>query len=139
VAATLEAALQVLVTNGAEGLTTTRVAERAGVSVGTLYPYFPDKRALVVALRVRYVDGLVAHVGAAMRDSIGLSAEAALRSVITALLAFERDNLLHAVTVIEQQRRTVEVELQAVVASRAYRWSRSLLSSMQVSGRGART
>ncbi len=93
VAAILEAALQVLVTTGAEGLTTTRVAERAGVSVGTLYQYFPDKRALVVALRVRYVDGLVEHVGAAMRAAAGLPPEAAFRPVITALLTFKRENL----------------------------------------------
>ncbi|MES2642666.1 MAG: TetR/AcrR family transcriptional regulator [Myxococcota bacterium] len=92
-AAILEAALQVLVTTGAEGLTTTRVAERAGVSVGTLYQYFPDKRALVVALRVRYVDGLVEHVGAAMRAAAGLPPEAAFRPVITALLTFKRENL----------------------------------------------
>ena len=35
--------------DGPQGLTTNRVAQRAGVSVGTLYQYFPDKAAIVVA------------------------------------------------------------------------------------------
>ena len=48
--AIVEAAAQVLVADGYDGLTTTRVAERAGVSIGTLYQYFPDKDALVAAL-----------------------------------------------------------------------------------------
>ena len=35
--------------DGAAGLTTNRVAERAGVSIGTLYQYFPDKTAILLA------------------------------------------------------------------------------------------
>ena len=49
----MTATLQVLRKDGYSKLTTTRVAERAGVSVGTLYQYFPDKRSLVVALHGR--------------------------------------------------------------------------------------
>jgi AcrR family transcriptional regulator len=45
----LEAAVQVLERDGPRGLTTNRVAQRAGVSVGTLYQYFPDKAAILVA------------------------------------------------------------------------------------------
>lgn len=58
-AATLEAifkaALQVLVAEGARDLTTTRVANRAGVSVAALYCYFPDKTALLSALSDRHL------------------------------------------------------------------------------------
>jgi len=43
VAAILEATSQVLRREGLEGCTTTKIAERAGVSVGTLYQYFPNK------------------------------------------------------------------------------------------------
>jgi len=45
-----EATIQVLLTHGAGRLTTTRVAERAGVSVGTLYQYYPNKRSLLFAV-----------------------------------------------------------------------------------------
>jgi AcrR family transcriptional regulator len=45
-----EATIQVLLSHGAERLTTTRVAERAGVSVGTLYQYYPNKQSLLFAV-----------------------------------------------------------------------------------------
>ena len=52
--AILEAALQVFSTGGHASLTTTAVAARAGVSVGTLYQYFPDRDALVSGLVERW-------------------------------------------------------------------------------------
>jgi AcrR family transcriptional regulator len=51
-----EAAIQVLLTHGADRLTTTRVAERAGVSVGTLYQYYPNKRSLLFAVFEDHLD-----------------------------------------------------------------------------------
>ena len=45
-----EATVQVLLAVGLDRLTTTRVAERAGVSVGTLYQYYPNKQALLFAV-----------------------------------------------------------------------------------------
>lgn len=46
----LEATIQVLHVEGPSRFTTTRVADRAGVSIGTLYQYFPQKRSLLNAL-----------------------------------------------------------------------------------------
>lgn len=51
VAAILEAATQVLAEVGAERFTTARVAERAGVSIGSLYQYFPNKAAVLFELQ----------------------------------------------------------------------------------------
>lgn len=48
--AIFEATIQVLLTEGGHRLTTTRVADRAGVSVGTMYQYFPHKQALMYAV-----------------------------------------------------------------------------------------
>ncbi|MCH8617899.1 TetR family transcriptional regulator [Undibacterium sp. TS12] len=51
VAAILEAAIQVLAKEGAARFTTARVAERAGVSVGSVYQYFPNKAAILFRLQ----------------------------------------------------------------------------------------
>jgi AcrR family transcriptional regulator len=51
----LDVAEQLLVADGPAALTTTRVAQAAGVSVGSLYQYLPDKEAIVEALANRYL------------------------------------------------------------------------------------
>ncbi|WP_417067154.1 TetR family transcriptional regulator [Niveibacterium terrae] len=51
VSSILEAALQVLAKEGAPRFTTSRVAERAGVSVGSIYQYFPNKAAILFRLQ----------------------------------------------------------------------------------------
>lgn len=59
VAAIFEAAIQVLLTDGYHGLTTTRVATRAGVSVGTMYQYFPHRQALLYAVLEDYLEEVI--------------------------------------------------------------------------------
>jgi len=51
VAAILDAAVQVLAREGAQRFTTARIAEKAGVSVGSLYQYFPNKAAILLRLQ----------------------------------------------------------------------------------------
>jgi AcrR family transcriptional regulator len=62
----LEAAAQVLEASGEAGFNTNAVAERAGVSIGTLYRYFPEKAAILRALALReteiFRDAVVAAV-----------------------------------------------------------------------------
>jgi len=53
-----QATIQVLLAEGLTRLTTTRVAERAGVSVGTLYQYFPNKEALLFAILSRHFEAV---------------------------------------------------------------------------------
>ena len=60
-----EAAIQVLLRHGAERLTTTRVAQRAGVSVGTLYQYYPNKQSLLFAVLEGHLNKVMARVEAA--------------------------------------------------------------------------
>lgn len=55
-----EAAIQVLLAEGLAKFTTTRVAKRAGVSVGTLYQYFPNKEALLYAILSRHFEQIAA-------------------------------------------------------------------------------
>src|SRR6188768_1896869 len=52
----IAATARVLVKQGFDGLTTNAVAEAAGVSIGSLYQYFPNKEALVAALVERHVE-----------------------------------------------------------------------------------
>lgn len=65
VGAISEAAIQVLLGQGAERLTTTRVAERAGVSVGTLYQYYPNKQSLLFAVLEHHLNAVAERVEAA--------------------------------------------------------------------------
>ncbi len=67
--ALLTAASQVLVRDGVEHLSTTAVAERAGVSIGSLYQYFRNKEDLLAALARREVTRLLAAVAAAFSES----------------------------------------------------------------------
>ena len=76
VEAILQAAVRVLERDGAAGFTTVRVAERAGVSVGSLYQYFPNKQSILFRLQQdewiatgRLLDGIFVdtRLGAAQR------------------------------------------------------------------------
>ena len=52
----LAAAMQLLETEGPDAITTTRVATAAGMAVGSVYRYFPDRDAILYALAARYLD-----------------------------------------------------------------------------------
>jgi AcrR family transcriptional regulator len=66
-----EATIQVLLANGLDGVTTIQIAERAGVSVGSLYQYFPNKRALMAAVVKRHIGEVVDATVAACRSAHG--------------------------------------------------------------------
>lgn len=60
-----EATIQVLLSHGSERLTTTRIANRAGVSVGTLYQYYPNKESVLFAALEHHLNTVLAKVEAA--------------------------------------------------------------------------
>ena len=66
-AAILEGASQILEMGGLSACTTNAVAERAGVSIGTLYQYFADKNAILLALAKQEIALALAEVGRAAR------------------------------------------------------------------------
>lgn len=86
--AIVQAAAQILVKEGEAALTTNRIAERAGVSIGTLYQYFPDKQAVLRAM----VDGqrlaAVAAIEAWLEQASeqGLPREAVARGVVACIV-----------------------------------------------------
>jgi AcrR family transcriptional regulator len=55
VEAILEAVIRLLKLGGAAAITTNHIAERAGVSIGSVYQYFPDKQAIFIALHERHI------------------------------------------------------------------------------------
>ncbi len=69
VGAISEATIQVLLKQGVIRLTTTRVAERAGVSVGTLYQYYPNKQSLLSAALADHLDKVAAALEAACEQA----------------------------------------------------------------------
>jgi len=77
-----EATVQVLLSHGVDRLTTTRVAERAGVSVGTLYQYFPNKDALLFAVLESHLDKVAAVLTQACEQSRGLPLAAMVKAVV---------------------------------------------------------
>ncbi|GGG67114.1 TetR/AcrR family transcriptional regulator [Edaphobacter dinghuensis] len=84
--AILQATIQVLLAVGKERLTTTRVAMRAGVSVGTLYQYFPNKSALLQAALRRHMDEVTATVERVCKEQKGSTLRQMATALITAFL-----------------------------------------------------
>lgn len=116
--AMFEATIQVLVRDGPHRLTTTRVAERAGVSVGTMYQYFPHKQALFYALNERYLDVLAGKIEAACLAQHG----ATISQMVDALVSTywraktERPEVTRAL-----YRSVVEIDNEALIEAFAAR------------------
>jgi len=81
-----EATIQVLLSQGAERLTTTRVAERAGVSVGTLYQYYPNKRSLLFAVLERHMNDVATKVEAACESACHKPLAEMIREMVEAFV-----------------------------------------------------
>jgi AcrR family transcriptional regulator len=85
--AILEATIQVLLGVGKQRLTTTRVAMRAGVSVGTLYQYFPNKSALLQAALRRHMNEVMEAVERVCKEQKGNTLHQMAKALVTAFLA----------------------------------------------------
>ncbi len=90
VAAILDAAVQVLAAEGGLRFTTARVAERAGVSVGSLYQYFPNKAAILFRLQSDEWGRTIALLRGILEDR-GSAPPVRLRALVHAFLRSECD------------------------------------------------
>jgi AcrR family transcriptional regulator len=86
VALILEATAQVLEAGGLPAFTTNAVAERAGVSIGTLYQYFADKNELLLALARQQMAIALASIGRALQGERDPSVEGRVRAMVQAMV-----------------------------------------------------
>lgn len=68
----LDSTAQILTADGYGALTTNHVAEVAGVSIGSIYEYFPNKQSLVAATLARAIREIVAEVSTSLRTALAL-------------------------------------------------------------------
>ena len=113
----LQATTRILRQEGREHLNTNRIAEVAGVSVGSLYQYFPNKESLVEALRERYDAQFLERLIRAFGSTAPLPLREALREFLRFIIDIHReDPELHnelAPEVPEEQQRTVREMVRA--------------------------
>jgi AcrR family transcriptional regulator len=104
--ALVEATARLLVKEGFDGVSTNKIAEAAGVSIGSLYQYYPGKEALVAAVVDRHQDQVARKVRQAVPDIMSLPLEAAMRAIVTLGVEAHRvDPKLHRI-LSEQIPRT---------------------------------
>jgi len=86
VEAILGAAAQVFADQGYAATTTNHIAERAGVSIGSLYQYFPSKDAILLALAERHVETAFSKVLETVREKRRAPLSELLRAMVDALV-----------------------------------------------------
>lgn len=125
-----EATIQVLLNDGAESLTTTRVAERAGVSVGTLYQYYPNKQALLCAVLEAHMNKVSDAVEGACRRARGKPTAEVVRDVVEAFVdaKMERTDISTAL-----YRIAAEIDGPALVRRALQRSLKALESALKTS------
>jgi len=127
--AILEATARILVKDGYDRASTNKIAEAAGVSIGSLYQYFPSKEALVAALIERHMDEMTSVVHEAAMRLKDTPIEHASREIIRMMIAAHAvDPKLHRV-LVEQVPRVGRLEKIEDVQSRSYAIARAYLEA----------
>ena len=127
--ALVEATARVLTRDGHDRASTNRIASTAGVSIGSLYQYFPSKEALVAAVIARHAQELSRVVHDTMLKVAARPIEIAVRELVVAAIAAHRiDPKLHRV-LDEQVPRTGQLENIDAVEQNACALSRSYLEA----------
>jgi AcrR family transcriptional regulator len=113
VEAIVEAAAQLISAHGLEGFNTNSVAERAGVSIGSLYQYFSNKDAIMAALIRRTQEERAIALGSALAGTHN-SLPDLVRAVVHAVNRQHREQSLLAVAIdLEEARLPISDEIDA--------------------------
>ena len=128
--AILEATIQVLLSIGKEQLTTTKVAARAGVSVGTLYQYFPNKSSLLQAALRRHLTEVGDAVERVCKEQKGRT----LRQMVTALInAFMQAKMRDAKTSVALYSVSSDVDGAKIVQQMGIRFHKAVARMLTTS------
>ena len=128
--AILEATIQVLLKVGKDRLTTTRVSSRAGVSVGTLYQYFPNKSALLQAVLRRHLEEVTGGIEFACKEQRGRT----LREMVTALIsAFLAAKIRDAKTSVALYSVSSDVDGAKIVQQTGVRSNKAIVQMLMTS------
>ena len=139
VSAILEAAVQVLAQEGAHRFTTARVAEKAGVSVGSLYQYFPNKAAILFRLQSdewRQTNAMLTGIlGDATKPPL-----ARLRTLVHAFIQSECDEAAVRIALNDAAPLYRDApEAQEARAAGASLFKRFMMEALPVASAGERT
>jgi AcrR family transcriptional regulator len=113
VEAILEAATRVLATHSLEGFNTNRVAEIAGVSIGSLYQYFPNKAALMSALIAREHEKLCADIERCVQRCADQSLQSTVEALARIGVKHQYEEALLAAAIDHEEKR---LPLESVLA-----------------------
>jgi len=127
--ALVEATARILVKEGFDKASTNRIAEMAGVSVGSLYQYFPGKEALVAAVSERHKQEIMQTVRGELAEVLALPVEKGVRRIVAlAVKAHRVDPKLHLV-LAEQIPRVGKLEELGAFNRENYTLFRTYLES----------
>ena len=125
--ALVEATARILVKEGFDKASTNRIAEVAGVSVGSLYQYFPGKEALVAAVIERHQQEIMQTVRGELAEVLAQPVEKAVRKLVAVVVKAHRvDPRLHRV-LAEQIPRVGKLEKLETFNSENYTLFRAYL------------
>jgi AcrR family transcriptional regulator len=120
--AVLDAAVRLMKREGFGSFTTNRIAEIAGVSIGSLYQYFPDKSAIFIALHQRHVEQIDRVIGATLIEHAASPLHIFIRAVIEAMIdAHSADPELYELLLHEVPHRADGTQDFAVRLHSAFR------------------
>lgn len=86
VEAVLDAVVRILKREGVDAVTTNHIAQVAGVSIGSIYQYFPDKRAIYIALHKRHLEEIDRMVETKLMEHAASSLDALIRAMVEAMI-----------------------------------------------------
>lgn len=123
------AAIQVLARYGLSGTTTTRIAERAGTSIGSLYQYYPNRDALIAAVLERHLTAMADAIEEACRQQKGMRVAEMASSLVSAFLAAKLSDPVQAKALYAVASERGGPELVARVHSRTVEAIGSMIAS----------